>query len=114
IGFLIGPVIINILYASYYDEAINLFYILNIAFGLLSIDFILRGFVVKFYPEYFKMLMDIAMIIILVINMYLLATNYGLIGVSYSLLITYAIKAVFNLILLAIYYKKQRNLNQRI
>src|SRR5699024_10197396 len=82
-GYIIGPFIIQTLYEQYYSESINYFYVLNIAFGLLSVDFILRGFVVKFYPEYFKMIMDIFMLIILTFNMYLLANSYGLIGVAY-------------------------------
>lgn len=107
-GYFIGPIIIHVLYEQYYTDSIQFFYILNIAFGLLSIDFILRGFVVKFYPEYFKMLMDILMLIILIGGMILLSNIYGMFGVAYSMLLTYAIKAIIDFALLILYYKRTK------
>src|SRR5699024_11042037 len=104
IGHFIGPIVIATLYPRYYNIAVDLFYILNVAFGLLSVDYILRGFIIKFYPEFLKMIIDIASTLLLIGFIFILSEQFGLTGVAYGILVTYFIKATINMILLVIYF----------
>lgn len=106
LGFYIGPLLIRIMYPTIYNEAMTIFRILNIGNALLVIDFILRSFIIKKYPEKVKMKIDfysilvyflISIALIPLYNIYGLALGYSL-GIFLKIIVDYilVIKSFLN------------------
>lgn len=103
IGYIVGPVFISLIYPEYYEKSLGLFYILNIGFGVLIVDFLLRGFVIKFFDEKNKLIIDIVSIIFCVSLLFILTPIFNLKGVAVSFTLTFIIKSTLDYLYLIIY-----------
>ena len=106
-GYFIGPVFISILYPEYYDESLSLFYILNIGYGVLIIDFLLRGFVIKFFDEKNKLLIDGISITFCILALLILTPFLDLKGVAIAFTLTFIVKSIIDYIYLIAYARLQ-------
>jgi|SRR5690625_2533670 len=106
IGGVIGPIIISMLYPEYYEESLELFYILNIGYGFLIIDYLLRGFIVKFFAEKHKLFIDAISIAFCLIFLLLLTPIYSLKGVAFAFTLTFILKSLIDYVYLFIYTRR--------
>lgn len=101
LGITVGPIIIDKIYPSYFSDAKDIYWIINLALSLAVMDFIFRGYLIKFYPLKLKMIIDlINMVSFLLLS--ILFTNYykSLLGIAYAQLISYGIKNSIQYILI--------------
>jgi O-antigen/teichoic acid export membrane protein len=98
-NFLISPLILKLLYSNYYELSIRIFYITNIGFSLMIIEYVLRGIVIKTYRESTKFIIDLIPNLLFIITSILLSSKLGLNGIAYSLTISIVIKSLITYIM---------------
>jgi len=106
VGYFIGPIFISVLYPEYYEESLSLFYILNIGYGVLIIDFLLRGFIIKFFEEKNKLVIDLIAIVFCVLLLFILTPLYSLTGVAVAFTSTFIVKSTIDYLYLVIYSRR--------
>lgn len=103
IGLTIGPYILKFLYPNYFSDSLIIFYICNIGQSLLIIDYILRGFILKFFNEKHKLFVDIVPIVFFIAISFFIIEKHGLIGVAFAFSASVLIKCIVNYIYLIHY-----------
>src|SRR5699024_8516793 len=92
-GMIIGPIIIQYIYPDYFLDAMDIFWILNLALSLTILDFIYRGYLIKFYPLIVKTLLDsVSLLIFIITSVWLTMMMNNLFGIAYAQLISYVFK----------------------
>lgn len=102
LGMIIGPIVINVLYTSYYSAAMEIYWIICIAYSLTAMDYIFRGYIMKFYPLKFKAMIDVFAMIIFIFSAIVLTFLFeNLFGIAIAQLIAFSIKNIIQYIFIA-------------
>lgn len=101
LGITVGPLVINKIYPSYFNNAIDVYWIINLALSLLVMDYIFRGYLMKFYPLKYKTIIDFVNIVLFLILSILLTIYHGnLFGIAHAQLVSYIGKNAIQYILI--------------
>lgn len=105
ISSFLGPVLIEHLYPEYYVEAMSIFKILNLGNALLVLDYLIRGFIIKYYSEGYKVISDfIALSFFIGVSVVFFESS--LVSFAYGYTVGIIVKCLYNYSLLIVYFRK--------
>lgn len=114
ISYLIGKILIYLLYPEYLDRITNIYYIVTITFGFICIDYVIRSFLLKYYSLKRKAIIDVMTLIIFVILSISFVELYeGLLAIAIAQLVTFVMKAVVEIVIFVKLDTASKQVNNR-
>ncbi|WP_251943421.1 hypothetical protein [Staphylococcus sp. Marseille-Q5304] len=101
LSYLIGLLIIKLLYDEYYDNIQSIYFIVVFTFGLVCVDSIVRSFILKYYSIIKKSVLDISILLIfIVLSIFLVLINHSLLSIALAQLVSMFLKVIIEIFIL--------------
>ncbi|QHW35960.1 hypothetical protein GZH82_00460 [Staphylococcus ursi] len=100
LSYFLGLILIRMLYVDYVESIENIYIFVTMTFSLISADYIIRSFLVKYYSLKRKAILDtLTLVLFMLLSLVLYTISQNIVVIALAQLLTYGIKIIVQLII---------------